>query len=63
MAIKVTDDVLKRILELRYKYCLTQQVIATRLGLAPRTVRTYLSAHRKAQEEHVLTQSDPAPSE
>lgn len=55
MAAKVDEKVLARILELRYKYGLTQAVIGTRLGLASRTVRLYLSMDRKKKEQDVLT--------
>jgi DNA-binding transcriptional regulator LsrR (DeoR family) len=50
MAAKVDAKVLARILELRYKYGLTQEVIGTRLGLASRTVRFYLAQERKRAE-------------
>jgi DNA-binding transcriptional regulator YiaG len=49
MAAKVDERVLARIIELREKYGLTQAVIGIRLGLSTRTVRLYLSEHRKKQ--------------
>lgn len=58
MANKVDAQVLARILELRYKYGLTQAVIGTRLGLATRTVRLYLSMDRKKKEQDVQPNSD-----
>ena len=42
MAAKVDEKLYARILELRTKYGLTQEVIATRLGISARTVRVYL---------------------
>lgn len=50
MAAKVNSTVLARIIELREKYGLTQAVIGIRLGLSTRTVRLYLSQHRKQKE-------------
>lgn len=46
MAVKVTPEVLARILYLRNQG-LTQQIIGIRLGIATRTVRLYLAAERK----------------
>ena len=46
MAIKVDQDVFDRILELKSRYNLTNEVIATRLGISSRTVRVYLRAAR-----------------
>lgn len=47
MAIKVTQKVYDRIIELKTKYGLTNVVIAERLGLNERTVRVFLRAHRE----------------
>ena len=46
MAAKVDEKVFARIIELREKYGLSQDVIAQRLGLSLRTVSTYLRAAR-----------------
>lgn len=61
MAIKVDEKVLARIIELRERYGLTQSVIAIRLGLATRTVRLYLSEHRKSQ--NVRPEDSPTQAE
>lgn len=61
MANKVSPEVLARIIELREKYGLTQAVIGVRLGLSTRTVRLYLSEHRKQQ--HVRSESHLPSSE
>lgn len=56
---KVDDKVLQRLLYL-HSIGLTQGVIGERLGLSARTVRLYISQHKKSQD--VLTQDSSASS-
>lgn len=46
MANKVDESTYARIIELKTKYGLTNEVIAQRLGISSRTVRVYLRANR-----------------
>lgn len=46
MARKVDQKLFDRIIELKTKYDLTEEVLAQRLGVSARTIRVYLRAHR-----------------
>jgi orotate phosphoribosyltransferase-like protein len=51
MAAKVTEDVLKRILQLK-GIGLTDRVISIRLGISERTIRVYTRSSRTSTEPY-----------
>lgn len=50
MANKVDAATLKRLLQLKYEFGLTDKVIGIRLGISERTIRVYTRAHREGQD-------------
>lgn len=53
MAPKVDQKVFDRIIELKTKYELTDEVISQRLGISPRTVRVYTRAARLSLKPYI----------